>query len=66
MRWDLLAVFGLVFGFLLVIKGFDTLTEWRAWFFGITGLVLFLLGLIRIGFRIGHIRTRDGQTADKG
>ncbi len=66
MRWDIFAVFGLVFGFLLIIKGFDTLTEWRAWFFGMSGLVLFLLGTIRIFFRIRHFRTRDDQIESRG
>ncbi len=66
MRWDVLAVFGLAFGFLLIIKGFDTLTEWRAWFFGLSGLVFFLLGAIRIFFRIRHFRTRNSHITGKG
>jgi hypothetical protein len=65
MRWDILAVFGVVFGFLLIIKGFDTLTEWRAWFFGICGLVLFLPGVLRIFFRIRHLRVHNGQAEAK-
>ena len=47
MRWNLLAIFAVVFGILLIIKGLDTLITWRAWFFCISGLVLFLLGIIR-------------------
>jgi hypothetical protein len=65
MRWDILAVFGVVFGFLLIIKGFDTLTTWRAWFFGISGLVLFLPGILRICLRIRHLRTRDHSVEAK-
>jgi hypothetical protein len=65
MRWDILAVFGIVFGFLLIIKGFDTLTEWRAWFFGISGLVLFLLGILRAYLRIRRIGSHKGPVEAK-
>ncbi|MGA3113254.1 MAG: hypothetical protein ABSF90_02345 [Syntrophobacteraceae bacterium] len=61
MRWDIPAVFGVVSGFLLIIKGLDTLTTWRAWFFGISGLVLLLAGMIRIYLRIRHFRTRNSS-----
>jgi len=61
MRWDIPAVFGVVLGFLLIIKGLDTLTTWRAWFFGISGLVLLLAGMIRIYLRIRHFRTRNSS-----
>ena len=47
MLWDLLAVFAVVLGFLLIIGGLDTLITWRAWFFCISGLVLLLPGIIR-------------------
>ncbi|MGA2027335.1 MAG: hypothetical protein ABSH17_09770 [Syntrophobacteraceae bacterium] len=47
MRWNLLAIFAIVFGILLIIKGLDTLITWRAWFFCISGLVLLLPGIIR-------------------
>ena len=57
MLWDLLAVFAVVLGFLLIIGGLDTLIEWRAWFLGISGLVLLLPGIIRIYMRIRHLRT---------
>ncbi|MGA2402341.1 MAG: hypothetical protein ABSG91_11655 [Syntrophobacteraceae bacterium] len=57
MRWNILAVFAVLFGFLLIIKGLDTLTPWRAWFFGISGLVLFLPGVIRIYLRIRRFKT---------
>jgi glucose dehydrogenase len=57
MRWDILALIGIVFGFLLIVKGFDTLTEWRAWFFGIAGLVLFLCGILRIVLRVRRLRS---------
>jgi glucose dehydrogenase len=60
MRWDVLAIFGIVFGFLLIIKGFDTLTIWRAWFFGISGLVFFLPGILRILLRIWRLRSPKG------
>ena len=65
MRWDILAIFGIVFGFLLIVKGFDTLTEWRAWLFGISGLVFFLLGILRIFFRVKRIRSPKGAVAVK-
>ena len=65
MRWDLLALFGVVLGFLLIIGGLDTLVTWRAWFLGISGLVLFLPGIIRICLRIRRLRTRDSLTEDK-
>ena len=61
MRWNLLAIFAVVFGILLIIKGLDTLTTWRAWFFGISGLVLLLAGMIRIYLRIRHFRTRNSS-----
>ncbi len=65
MRWDILAVFGIVFGFLLIIKGFDTLTTWRAWFFGISGLVLFLPGILRAYLRIRRIGSPKGPVEAK-
>ena len=65
MRWDILAVFGVVFGFLLIIGGLDTLMTWRAWFLGISGLVLFLPGIIRIYLRIRRLRTRNSSMEDK-
>ena len=65
MRWDLLALFGVVFGFLLIIGGLDTLVAWRAWFLGISGLVLFLPGIIRIFLRIRRLRTRNSSMEDK-
>ncbi len=61
MRWDLLALFGVAFGFLLIIGGLDTLVAWRAWFLGISGLVLLLPGLIRIFLRIRRLRTRNSS-----
>ncbi|MFZ0932148.1 MAG: hypothetical protein WAN11_26350 [Syntrophobacteraceae bacterium] len=65
MRWDIPAVFAVVLGFLLIIKGLDTLTIWRAWFFGISGLVLLLAGMIRIYLRIRHFRTRNSSIEDR-
>ena len=66
MRWDLAAILGVVLGFLLIVKGFDTLTTWRAWFFGIWGLVFFVPGILRIFFRIRGLRSRKGTIqADK-
>ncbi|MGC9965475.1 MAG: hypothetical protein ABSE08_08720 [Syntrophobacteraceae bacterium] len=65
MRWDILAVLGIVFGCLLIIKGFDTLTIWRAWFFGISGLVLFLPGILRIYLRIRRLRSPKGPAEAK-
>jgi glucose dehydrogenase len=65
MRWDIPAVFAVVLGFLLIIKGLDTLTIWRAWFFGISGLVLLLAGMIRIAARIRNFRTRNSSIEDK-
>jgi hypothetical protein len=64
MRWDLLALFGVVLGFLLIIGGLDTLVTWRAWFLGISGLVLFLPGIIRICLRIRRLLTRNSLTED--
>lgn len=61
MRWDLLALFGVAFGFLLIIGGLDTLVAWRAWFLGISGLVLLLPGLIRIFLRIRRLGTRNSS-----
>jgi len=58
MRWDLVAILGVVLGFLLIVKGFDTLTTWRAWFFGIWGLVFFVPGILRVFFRIRGLRSR--------
>jgi hypothetical protein len=65
MLWDLLAVFAVVLGFLLIIGGLDTLIEWRAWFLGISGLVLLLPGIIRICMRIRHLRTRSRSVEEK-
>jgi hypothetical protein len=65
MRCDLTAVFALVFGLLLIIKGLDTLTTWRAWFLGISGLVLFLAGIIGIYLRIRRFLTRNSSMEDK-
>ena len=65
MRWDLLALFGVVFGFLLIIGGLDTLVAWRAWFLGISGLVLLLPGIIRIFLRIRRLRTRNSSMEGK-
>lgn len=58
MRGDFLAILGLICGFLLIIKGFDTLTEWRAWLFGLVGLVFFLAAIIRIVFRVKRFLNR--------
>ncbi len=55
MVWNILAVFGIICGFLLMIKGLDTLIYWRAWFFGIAGLAMFLPGVITICLRIKHL-----------
>ncbi|MGO9314343.1 MAG: hypothetical protein ACLQBD_10555 [Syntrophobacteraceae bacterium] len=65
MLWDLLAVFAVVLGFLLIIGGLDTLITWRAWFLGISGLVLLLPGIIRIYLRIRRLRTRSSSVEDK-
>jgi glucose dehydrogenase len=65
MLWDLLAVFAVVLGFLLIIGGLDTLITWRAWFLGISGLVLLLPGIIRICLRIRRLRTRSSSAEDK-
>ena len=65
MLWDLLAVFAVVLGFLLIIGGLDTLIEWRAWFLGISGLVLLLPGIIRICMRIRHLRTHSRSVEEK-
>ena len=65
MLWDLLAVFAVVLGFLLIIGGLDTLVTWRAWFLGISGLVLLLPGIIRIYLRIRRLRTRSSSAEDK-
>ncbi len=65
MLWDLLAVFAVVLGFLLIIGGLDTLITWRAWFLGISGLVLLLPGIIRIYLRIRRLRTRSSSAEDK-
>ena len=65
MCWDLLAVFAVVLGFLLIIGGLDTLITWRAWFLGISGLVLFLPGIIQIYLRIRRLLTRNSSAEDK-
>ncbi|MGO8942183.1 MAG: hypothetical protein ACLQJ7_00715 [Syntrophobacteraceae bacterium] len=65
MRWNLLAIFAVVLGVLLIIKGLDTLTPWRAWFFCISGLVLFLPGIIRSYVRIRRLWAHESSTEDK-
>ncbi len=65
MRWNLLAIFAVVFGILLIIKGLDTLTTWRAWFFCISGLVLFLPGIIRSYLGIRRLWTHKSSTENK-
>ncbi len=65
MRWNLLAVFAVVFGLLLIFEGLDTLTAWRAWFLSISGLVLFLGGIIRIYLGIRRFRALNGSTEDR-
>jgi glucose dehydrogenase len=52
MGWNILSVFAVLFGFLLMFKGIDTLIVWRAWFFFISGLVLFLPGASLLFLRI--------------
>ena len=64
MLWDLLALLGVVFGFLLIVGGLDTLVAWRAWFLGMSGLVLFLPGIIRIFLRSRRLLTRNGSMED--
>jgi hypothetical protein len=66
MRLDVLAVLGIVLGFLLIVKGFDTLTPWRAWFFGIWGLLFFLPGILRIVLRIRRIGSPKAHAEPKG
>ena len=65
MRWNLLAIFAVVFGILLIIKGFDTLTTWRAWFFCISGVVLFLLGIIRSYLSLRRLWAHNSSKEDK-
>lgn len=65
MRWNLLAILAVVFGFLLIIKGLDTLTTWRVWFLCISGLVLFLPGIILSFLRIRRFRTHNSTQEDK-
>ena len=48
MRWNILAVIGIVLGLVLLRMGLDTLVEWRAWFLGIGGLSFIFLGGLRI------------------
>ena len=64
MRWDLLALSGVVLGFLLIIAGLDTLVAWRAWFLGISGLVLLLPGITRIFLRIRRLLTHNSSMED--
>jgi glucose dehydrogenase len=48
MGWNTLAAFVILFGFLLMFKALDTLIPGRAWFFLISGLILFLPGATRL------------------
>ncbi len=52
MRWNLLAVLGVIVGLALVRWGLDTLVEWRAWFLTLSGLLFILLGGLRIVVKI--------------
>jgi hypothetical protein len=60
MRWNILAVIGIMLGLVLLRTGLDTLVEWRAWFLGLSGLSLILLGGLRILFVV--LRRRGDST----
>jgi glucose dehydrogenase len=56
---SILSVFAVLFGFLLMFKGLDTLIVWRAWFFFISGLVLFVPGVTLLLVRIRRHRNDE-------
>ncbi len=58
---NIIAVFAVLLGLLCIFKGLDTLTPWRADFFAIIGLLLFLSGAIRI-----YLRTRGPRSKEPG
>ncbi len=52
MRWNILAVFGIILGIMLLRMGLDTLVDWRTWFLSLGGLLFILLGGLRIFVKI--------------
>jgi hypothetical protein len=63
MKGNILAVFGILVGLILIRGGLDSLVEWRAWFLFCCGLVLFAAGGVRIFFQIRRFWGKStGQT----
>ncbi len=60
MRWNILAILGIISGLILLHMGMDTLVEWRAWFLSLCGLSFIFLGGLRIGVKI--LRRHDDST----
>lgn len=52
MRLNILALLGIIIGVFLVLQGIDQLVPWRGWFLSLSGLFLFLAGVLRIGYRL--------------
>jgi hypothetical protein len=52
MGWNVLSAFAVLLGLLLMFSALDTLIPWRAWFLGISGLVLLLPGATRLYLRM--------------
>jgi len=61
MGWNILSIFAVLFGLLLMFKALDTLILWRAWFFVVSGLVLFLSGAGRLYLRMRRRETGNGE-----
>ena len=66
MRWNILAFLGILIGFCLIRGGLDSLLEWRAWFLGLSGLGLILLGSLRILLSLRRLRTEKKASASNG
>jgi hypothetical protein len=52
MKMNILAVFGILVGLILIRGGLDSLVAWRAWFLFGTGLFLFIVGGLRVFIKI--------------
>ncbi len=59
MLLNFFALLGIVVGLILFRGGMDSLIEWRAWFLCISGLALFLFGVLTFYFKIRRLKGKD-------
>jgi hypothetical protein len=61
MKWNMLALIGIFVGICLIRGGIDSLVEWRIWFLGLSGLILFILGSTRLFLALRKFRSESAE-----